>query len=382
MTPPRPMQIAQVALRGDLIDLGVGQPGQALLPIDIIRQAADHRLARDGAAYLQYGAEQGDGWFRDALAAFIDRTHGHAPDPDHLFVTGGASQALDLICTLFVPPGSVVCVEDPSYHLALNSLRDHRLRLEGLPTDADGLVTDGLDERLARLKPALLYLIPTFQNPTGATLPDARRERLVELARRHDVIVVADEVYHPLGTDLVPPPSFGRFVTGAPVLALGSFSKILAPGLRLGWIQGDAARVRRLVDSGLLDSGGGLNPFASGLVRSVLELGLLEPWIARLTAEFRTRIGAMTEALARYCPGVRFDPPRGGYFIWGRLPDGLDATTLRAAANARGVDFRPGALFSIGAGMGDRFRLSFAAYDAATLVEGIRRLGAAITEVG
>ncbi len=369
------MQIAQVDLRTDLIDLGVGQPGLALLPADIILQAADHRMARDGNAYLQYGAEQGDGWFREALANFIARTHGFVPDPERLFITAGASQALDLISTLFVPPGSVVCVEEPSYHLALNSLRDHRFRLESLPTDGDGLIIEGLEARLAELRPAMLYLIPTFQNPTGATLPVDRRERLVDIARRHDILLVADEVYHPLGTDLVPPPSFGRYVDEAPVLALGSFSKILAPGLRLGWVQGAAERIRRMVGCGLLDSGGGLNPFVSGLVRSVVELDLLEPHLERLTTEFRSRIGAMAEALARYCPGVTFSLPRGGYFFWGRLPDGLDASALVPRANAQGVGLRPGALFSTRNGLTDRFRLSFAPYDTDTLVEGVRRLG-------
>ncbi len=369
------MQIAQVDLRSDLIDLGIGQPGLPLLPADIIRQAADHRMARDGHAYLQYGAEQGDGWFREALATFISRTHGFAPDPERLFVTAGASQALDLIATLFVPAGSVVCVEEPSYHLALNSLRDHRFQLESLPTDDDGLIIDGLEARLAELRPAMLYLIPTFQNPTGATLPAERRERLVEIARRLDLLLVADEVYHPLGTDLAPPASFGRYVNEAPVLTLGSFSKILAPGLRLGWVQGGAGRIRRMVECGLLDSGGGLNPFVSGLVRSVLELDLLEPHLERLTTEFRARIGAMAEVLNRHCPGVTFSLPRGGYFFWGRLPDGLDASALVPRANALGVGFRPGALFSTRNGLTDRFRLSFAPYDTDTLVEGVRRLG-------
>jgi DNA-binding transcriptional MocR family regulator len=374
------MHTAQVDLRDDFIDLGVGQPGLSLLPTDIIRQAADHRLARDPTPYLQYGAEQGDGFFREALARFLSESHGVAAHPDRLFITSGASQALDLICTLFVPPGSIVCVEEPSYHLALRILRDHQLRIVSLPTDDQGLIVDGLEARLAELRPAMLYLIPTFQNPTGATLPRERRERLVDACRGHGVLVVADEVYHCLDYGAPPPPSFGAYLGDGPVVALGSFSKILAPGLRLGWIQTDPARVRRLVESGLLDSGGGLNPFTAGLVRSVLELDLLRPHLANLRATFQRRIEAMAAALRRHLPATGYTVPRGGYFFWLGLPDGLEAAAL--LAHAEGVGFRPGVLFSSQEGLKDRLRLSFALYDTEMLVEGVRRLGAALDRTG
>jgi DNA-binding transcriptional MocR family regulator len=372
------MQTAQVEVRSDFIDLGVGQPAPSLLPASLIARAAEHRFAAGVTGYLQYGIEQGDGYFREALARFLTETHGIVARPERLFVTAGASQGLDLVCTLFVPPGSVVCVEEPSYFLALNILADHRLRVVSLPTDEHGLVVDGLEARLAELAPAMLYLIPTFQNPTGATLPLGRRERLVELCRARGILLVADEVYHCLSYGEPPPRSFGGFVEGGQVLSLGSFSKILAPGLRLGWIQADEARVARLVQSGLLDSGGGLNPLGSGLVRSILELDLERPHLERLRNTFRDRIGAMSDALERELPTVRFSRPAGGYFFWLTLPDGLDAAALLSEAESSGVGFRPGIRFSSQGGLRDRLRLSFAFYETEQLLEGARRLGRAL----
>ncbi len=375
------MQTVQIESRADFIDLGVGQPAASLLPAHLIQQAARHRLSQDATAYLQYGAEQGDGYFRESLAEFLSGGYGFAVQPDRLFVSSGASQALDLICTLFVPPGAVVCVEEPSYFLALNILADHRLRVVGLPTDEHGLIVDGLEDRLTQLRPAMLYLIPAFQNPSGATLPRDRRERLVELSRQYDFLIVADEVYHFLNYTFTPPPSFGAHIDGGHVLALGSFSKILAPGLRLGWVQADTQLVQRMVLSGLLDSGGGLNPFTSGLVRSVLELDLQWPYLAELRATYQQRIAAMTDALQRYLPDARYSVPQGGYFFWLRLPAGLDAETLLPRANELKVSYRPGIRFSSQGGLRDYARLSFAFYDTATLVEGVRRLGQAIDQL-
>ncbi len=376
------MQTAQIEVPAGFIDLGVGQPAASLLPLDLIRHAAADRLGRDATGYLQYGAEQGDGFFREAVARFLTPMHGTEVNPDRLFITAGASQGLDLVSTLYAPAGSVVCVEEPSYFLALRILADHGLRIVGLPTDESGLIIDGLDERLAEARPAMLYLIPTFQNPTGATLPGARRDRLVELARRHRCLLVADEVYHGLGNgESAPPASFGRFVEGGGVISLGSFSKILAPGLRLGWIHSDEGTVGRLAGCGLLDSGGGLNPFGSGVVRSVLELELLGPHLERVRAVFRSRIAAMADALRHHLPDASFEEPTGGYFFWVRLPDGLDAERVLPSAEAAGVGFRPGIRFSSRGELRDRVRLSFAFYETAELIEGVRRLGLAVERV-
>lgn len=372
-------QILQSNITPHIIDLGVGNPAPELLPLDMLRQAAAHALAQGDAAPLQYGYEAGDIRFRTALAAFLAAQHGQPVDPGQLFVSNGVSQALDLICTRHTQPGDVVFVEEPTYFLALRIFADHRLRVVGLPLDEDGLRIGALEEALTRHRPALLYTIPTHQNPSGATLSLDRRRRLVELSQEHGFTVLADEVYHCLSYGAPPPPPLASFVDGGSVFSLGSFSKILAPGLRLGWVQGRADRLQRLAQSGMLDSGGGLNPFAAAVARSALELGLQQRHLERLRQVYAARMAALDAALhAELADQLAYRRPTGGFFIWARLTDGRDAEQLQEAIPAHGVGFRPGVRFSSQGGLHDWLRLCFAYYDEAQLAKGAARLAAAL----
>jgi DNA-binding transcriptional MocR family regulator len=372
-------QTTQSHAGADVIDFGAGHPGDALLPRTLLQAAAAHRLSQPDASLLQYGLEQGDGYFRHALATFLSRRYAAPVAMDHLFVTGGASQALDLICTLYTQPGDVVFVEEPTYFLALRIFADHRLRVIPVATDAHGLDLDALEAALAKQRPALLYIIPTHQNPSGATLPLERRRRLVELSVRHNFLVVADEVYHLLSYAASPPPPLAAFAESGTVLGLGSFSKILAPGLRLGWVQAAPQHMARLSTSGLLDSGGGLNPFTSALVRVVLEEGWEDAYLDGLHAAFRQRITVLDAALREELGDtVRYGTPAGGYFFWLELPESLDGETLLQRAAAYKVSFRPGVRFSGCGGLRHYIRLSFAFYEEAQLREGVRRLRQAI----
>lgn len=376
------LQTTQSEIPPDVIDLGIGHPAPNLLPLALMRVAAAERLGSGDATLLQYGFEQGDGYFLRALAAFLGAEYGQPVAPDDLFVTAGASQALDLICTLYTQPGDVVFVEDPSYFLALRIFADHRLRVVGVPTDADGLQIAALEDLLRRHRPAFLYSIPTHQNPAGFTLPLARRRRLVELAQQHGFLVVADEVYHLLSYGAPPPPPLASWAATGAVLGLGSFSKILAPGLRLGWLQAAPNHVHRLVTSGLLDSGGGLNPFTSGLVRVALERGWQEEHLGRLRGVYRKRIAAMDAALRDSLGDqARWRTPDGGYFFWVALPNEVDAGALSELAATQKVGFRPGARFSGAGGLRSCVRLSFAYYEEDDLVEGVRRLAQVIAQV-
>jgi DNA-binding transcriptional MocR family regulator len=372
-------QILQSPIPPHLIDLGVGNPGPELLPLDLLRQAAEHALGQGDAAPLQYGYEAGDVRFRAALAGFLTVQYALKIDPGQLFASNGVSQALDLICTLHAQPGDVVFVEEPTYFLALRIFADHRLRVIGLPTDEHGLVIEALEEALTRHRPALLYTVPTHQNPSGATLSLNRRRRLVELSQQHGFTVLADEVYHCLSYGEQPPPPLASFVDSGSVLSLGSFSKILAPGLRLGWVQGRADRLERLAQSGLLDSGGGLNPFTAAIVRSAIELGLQQQHLDRLRQVYAARLAALDVALQRnLARQLSYRRPAGGFFIWARLADGLDAEQLMRAARAKGVSFRPGVRFSSQGGLRDWMRLCFAYYDEMQLAEGAARLAEAM----
>jgi len=376
-------QILQSDIPPSIIDLGVGNPAPDLLPLGLLRQAAQHALAQGDSAPLQYGYEAGDVRFREALAGFLTAQYDLKIDPSQLFVNNGVSQALDLICMLHTQPGDMVFVEEPTYFLALRIFADHRLRVVGLPTDEDGLVIEALEDELKRHRPTLLYTIPTHQNPSGATLLLERRRRLVELSQEYGFLLLADEVYHCLSYGAPPPPPLASFVDSGTVLSLGSFSKILAPGLRLGWIQGRADRLQTLAQRGLLDSGGGLNPFTAAIVRSALQLGLQQQHLDRLRQVYASRLAALDKALQRELAGqLSYRRPDGGFFVWARLAGGWDAEALMEAARAHGVSFRPGVRFSSRGGLRDAIRLCFAYYDEVRLAEGVIRLAETISTQG
>ncbi len=368
------MQTSQIRVPEDFIDLGLGDPQFALLPLDLIRNAAETCFAQNDRAFLQYGAEQGDGYFRAALAEFLSRGYGLAVDADKLLVTSGASGGLDLVCTLFTRPGDTILVEEPSYFLALRIFRDHDLQVVPVQTDQDGLVIEDLKQKLAGFKPKLLYIIPTFQNPTGRTLSQERREQLVQLSRTHDFLIVADEVYHFLNYGPKPPQPLAAYSETGNVISLGSFSKILAPGLRLGWIQTNAEKIKRLVGCGLLDSGGGMNPFTSAIVRFIIETGNLDQNITKLSSIYQSRLAVMDTGLRQYLPDCVYTTPQGGYFFWVRLPGGVMALDLQEKAKAFKVGFRPGVRFSSAGDFQDYIRLSYAFYEPEQIQEGLRRL--------
>lgn len=368
------LPIVQIDLPTGFIDLGMGNPDLSLLPLDSIHQAADAFFAKLDPRPLQYGAEQGDGYFRRALADYLSKNNTHPVEPDSLFVTNGASSALNLICNLYTRPGDVVYAEEPSYFLALRIFEDLGLQVVPIPMDEDGLHLETLEEMLAAQKPKLVYTIPTFQNPSGRTLAEARRQKLVELAQEHDFFVVADEVYHQLAYGKNPPPPLAQFTNEVErVISVNSFSKILAPGLRLGWVQAHENVIRRLSSCGMLDSGGGMNPFTSAVVRYLIEAGSLGEHIAVLREEFTSRLNVMDEALRRYIPDAEYTRPEGGFFFWVRLP-GVDTVVLRSKVKEFDVDYRPGALFSSEGGMKDYVRLSFAVNGVEEIEEGVKRL--------
>ncbi len=371
MTEP---SIIQTNVLPGFIDLGMGIPDFDLLPIDLLRQSTEVYFATSDPRFLQYGMEQGDGYFRGALANFLTAAYGTAVDPDLLFVTAGASSALDLLCTLYTRPGDLIFVEEPSYFLALRIFRDHGLQCVPIPMDDDGVRLDVLEEKLTQFRPKFIYIIPTFQNPSGRTLSQVRREKLVEWAQRYNFLVVADEAYQFLPYTQMPPGSFANFTGDVEqVISVNSFSKILAPGLRLGWIQAHSAVNKRLAGSGLLESGGGMNPYTSALVRGLIESGELEKNITSLQKEYASRLNAMDFALRQHLPTAEYTHPQGGFFFWVHLP-GVNATELRKKAQEFKVDFRQGELFSSQMGMQEYVRLGFCFYDPEAIEEGVKRL--------
>ena len=370
-------QITQLNLPDRMIDLGVGQPDPSLLPLADLRQAAEHRLGRGDPSLLQYGTEQGNGYFRDNLARFLTHGYRSTVDPEHLFITSGATGGIDLICACLTNPGDTVFVEEPTYFLALRLFADRRLNVVGLPTDDGGLDMDALEEKLTETPPAFVYIVPTFNNPSGATLAAARRERLDRLSEKYKFYVIADEVYHLLSyTQNAPPPPMADFNRSGKVISVGSFAKILAPGLRLGWIQAAPDVIRQLTASALLKSGGGMNPFTSAVVQSMIELDLQQRHLERLIAVYSQRATDLVAAMREFLPdSVVFNEPRGGFFMWMQLPEGMNLKTLRKAAKTQWVNFQPGNNFSASGGLNNFIRLCFVYYSSENLREGTKRLG-------
>jgi 2-aminoadipate transaminase len=365
--------VSQTYVPPGMIDLGVGTPDFEHLAHDLLQRAAEACFAKNDSSFLQYGTEQGHGYFRIALAEFLSRGYGFPVDPDTLFVTNGISNALDMICAFFTHPGDTIFVEEPTYFLALRIFADHDLRIVPVQTDEDGLITEDLEEKLVQVQPKFLYIIPTFQNPGGATLSQTRRERLVSLSQEHDFLIVADEVYHFLNYSNQQIKPFAAYTDLDTVISLNSFSKILAPGLRLGWVQAHPDKIKPLISNGLMDSGGGLNPFTSAIVLDLIEAGDLEKNIAKLITTYRSRLAAMDMSLRRELPQAIFKTPQGGFFFWARLP-GVDGSQLREKARAFNVGFRQGALFSSQGSMRDYIRLCYTFYDEENIEEGIRCL--------
>lgn len=369
------MKIAQFSVSEDMIDLGVGQPQTDLLPLELLHQAADYALSHASRQILQYGAEAGNDYVRSSLAGFLSRHYQHPVRMQSLFITNGISQALAMICTLFTKPGDTIFVEEPTYFYALEIFRDYDLNLVSVPMNEDGLDLEYLRQLLKQHQPKFIYTIPAFQNPSGTTMSLPTREGLLELAETFKVLVVADEVYHLLHYGLRPPKPLGCFASER-VLSLGSFAKILGPGLRLGWIQASGPLLLRMAEYGAIVSGGGLNPFTSAIVGSAIDLGLQDRHLQELKDTYAQRGGALVQALRDH--GFSVPEVQGGYFVWLKLDQ--DTRCLQHKARAHKVDFKPGHVFSSEGGLQNYMRLCFAFYSQETLLEGVDRLVRAIRE--
>ena len=282
------------------INLGIGQPSADLLPVELIRDASQAFLENAEPFELNYGVTQGDERFLDSLANFLTKGYGTIASSSELFVTGGNSQALDLVSTAFARAGDTVFVEEPSYFLAFQIFRDHGLNIVGIPIDGDGLSVDALRHELKSHKPSFLYTIPSFHNPGGQSTSEERRRQIVELADEHDFLIVADEVYQLLYYAGQPPAAYGTMAASKRVLSLGSFSKILAPAMRLGWIQTSERLRNQLMAAGFVNSGGSINHISSLIARQCIDNGTLASHIEMLRKVYRGRVAAMDDALSEH----------------------------------------------------------------------------------
>ncbi|KDO28770.1 hypothetical protein SPRG_19984 [Saprolegnia parasitica CBS 223.65] len=364
-----------------MINFKVGQPAETMLPLQLIRESAAAKFTESDPMFLQYGHIQGYPKFRASLATFLSKGYQAPVDPEQLFITNGVTGGLALLCSIYLKSGDLVFLEEPSYFLALSIMKDFKMNIRQIEMEEDGLNVDKLEALLkSGVVPKALYTIPTCHNPTGRTMSVAKRARLVELSHEYGFMILADEVYQLLSfPHITPPPPMFTFDKYGTVFALGSFSKILAPALRLGWIQASTKLLQPLIASGQLDSSGGINPVVQGIVHAAITSGGQQTHLDWTTATLWSRADTLMKALSAKLPaGTTFERPDGGYFILVKLPKGLLASELLPIAEKHKVLFLPGSSF--GASMTNFLRLSFSWYTADEMVLGADRLAAAITE--
>ncbi|MCP4084220.1 MAG: PLP-dependent aminotransferase family protein [Actinomycetia bacterium] len=371
------------ARRPDVISLAGGIPDPALFPIAEMQAAFAATLAESGPDALQYGLTEGLTELRQWISARSEHRDGTPASPDRMVVTTGSQQGLDLLGRVLIDPGDAIVVEDPAYIGALQSLRGHEPTLVGIPLDADGMDTAELERRLeAGLRPVLCYLNPTFQNPTGATLSLERRQHLVGLARRFDFLILEDDPYGELRYDGQGLPSMASLdVAGddGVVVRLRSLSKVLAPGLRVGWTVGPGW----LIDA-LIIAKQAVDLHTSTLSQHVAyqvvaQTGFLANHVERLQASYRPRRDALLAGLEQnFGDRIQVNQPVGGMFVWGRFVDPVDTTDLLSVALDQGVAFVPGDAFAVETPARDQIRLSFATEAPDRLIEATSRLAAAV----
>ncbi len=370
-----------VASRPEVVSLAGGMPNVAALPLDQIGELVRDVVAEEGPAALQYGSAQGDPVLREQICDYMT-LEGITASPDDVIVTVGSQQALDLITRVFVDPGDVVLCEAPTYVTAINTFAAFQADIRHVAVDEDGVRPEELDEALNRAaregrRVKFFYTIPNFQNPAGITMTAQRRARVLEVCERHDVLVVEDNPYGLLRYDGEAQPTLYSQGTGN-VIYLGSLSKTLSPGLRIGWALAPAPVRAKLVlaaESAMLSH----STFNQLVVRRYLRTF---PWREQIKA-FNTMYGerrdAMLGALEAMMPaGCTWTRPEGGFFVWATLPEGIDAKAMLPRAVAERVAYVPGTgFYADGRGRAD-MRLSFCYPTPEQIREGVRRLVGAI----
>jgi len=369
-----------------IISFAGGFPDSALFDAEGILAAAQTALTQTPAAALQYGATEGYEPLREQIAAFMV-AKGAAVAPDQLVVTTGSQQALDLIGKTLIEPGDKVIVEAPTFSATIQVFRLYGAEVITAPIDADGVQPDTLAALIAEHRPKLVYLIPTFGNPSGAILGLARRKQVLQLAVQTQTLVVEDDPYGDLYFDAPPPPSLLALAGQVPgsrdwLAHCGSLSKVLSPGLRVGWLIAPPALLANAVMCKQF-SDAHTSTTAQVTAANYLASGVMPERLAQVRLAYAQRARAMAEALHREVgEAITFNEPAGGLFIWARLTGAggklTDSKTLATRAVERGVAFVPGAPFFATNPDPAALRLSYATASVETIAEGVRRLAEAL----
>lgn len=362
------------AVPPDLIRMSGGNAFPDLLP-DVSHEAA-HAAKQFRTEALQYGPLFGIPELRDEIVRFI-RQDGILAERDNILVLNGAKQALDLALRALVDKGDTVIVSRPTYLSALSIIRNHQASILEIDMDEDGMKVDDLASTLKRMRtdgqamPKLLFEVPDFHNPTGITLSEERRRRLAELAEEFDFFILEDDPYRRLRFQGTPVPPIKTFDRHERVIGAGTFSKILAPGIRVGWANAQPPIVRRMA---ALKSEGGCCPLTQRIVYDLLKAGRIDHHITELTPVMKLHRDTMVGAFRKYLPEASMRVPHGGYFLWVELPAGINANDVARAAEQEGVAVFPGQLSFAANAPVNFIRLAYSFCRPAQIDEGIRKL--------
>ncbi|MGZ9226576.1 MAG: MocR-like pyridoxine biosynthesis transcription factor PdxR [Anaerolineales bacterium] len=362
-----------------IISFASGIGDSHLFPAEDFRKVFQTVMRRDGIAALDYGEPNGHGPLRETITHIL-ASQGLQTQSGNVLITAGSQQALSLVSQLLLKPGDVIMVESPTYSGALDLFRALGFRVVGVPVDRHGMQVEVLEKLLQQHHPKLIYTIPTFHNPTGTCLNSQRRIQLIILADRYNIPILEDDFVGDLRYEGRSQPALKALDPGGRVIYVSTFSKILMPGLRVGFLVAEGPIYHRLVNFKRVN-----DLATSTLIQRALEVyvtvGRYQSYLRRSCQIFHKRRDAMLSAIERFLPaGVNFDPPQGGLFIWLQLPDGLSSETLLPLSWEEGVDFSPGnGFFSDGTEGRNWLRLNFVAQAPDQIEEGLRRLGRAAT---
>lgn len=371
-----------VAARPEVVSLAGGMPNLKDLPLAALAEATAEMIRTDGGRALQYGNGQGLPALRQKIPEIM-ALEGIDADPEDIVITTGSQQAVDIITELFIDAGDVILAEAPTYVGSLSIFATYQADVQQVPIDADGVIPEALEERIVRLEREgravkFFYCLPNFHNPAGVTLSEERRPQVIDICRRHHVLIVEDNPYGLLGFE---GQTYTALKTLAPddVVYLGSFSKIFAPGYRVGWAVAPAA-VREKMK--LASEAAILCPSSVGQFSIAMYLEQFD-WrqqIADFRTMYRGRRDAMVQALEEFMPQCTWNVPDGGFYVWVGLPDGLDAKEMLPRAVTNLVAYVSGTAFYAGGRTGhDHVRLSFCYPEPAEIREGVRRLSEVVS---
>jgi 2-aminoadipate transaminase len=372
-----------VASRPEVVSLAGGMPNLTALPINEISKVFADVIREDGQVALQYGSGQGHPVLREQITEIM-ALEGISAHPDDVIVTTGSQQALDLISRIFLDPGDVVLAEAPSYVGALGTFRQYQAQIVHIAMDEDGLIPERVSQAIASVRDSgrtikFLYTVPNFQNPAGVTLSMTRRREIIEIARTHNILIIEDNPYGLLGFDEETNRAM-RADDQENVIYLGSFSKTFAPGLRVGWAAAPHAVREKMVmasESTILCP----SNFAQMAISRYLAT---QPWLDQIKIFrelYRERRDAMLEALDQYFPASAvWTKPRGGFYVWATLPEGIDTKAMLPRAITARVAYVPGTAFYADGFGSWSMRLSYCYPTPERIQEGVRRLASVIDE--